>query len=181
MPARLWSELQPWERRAELAKVHPELHEDCLIASGRLVPELRPQIDAQKSKEDKLKIVLRYFGDERHPEPETRARRGPAINGNPVIECPHWERLPRLEDETDQLQRRDPLPTRATTEAVRLRVIEKESWPKIEESLVLSHRKVDYVRKALKHGDLGWDLDRDCLTLGPETRNTPAGLVLPAR
>jgi len=81
-----------------LAKVHPELNEDCLIEAGRNISELRPQIDAQESKEDKMRIVLRHFGDEGHPEPETPARRGPAINGDPVIECPRWGRLPRLED-----------------------------------------------------------------------------------
>jgi hypothetical protein len=59
VPSRLWSELPSWERRAELAKVHPDLTEDCLIACGLAVPELAPQIRAQKSKEDKAWIVLR--------------------------------------------------------------------------------------------------------------------------
>jgi hypothetical protein len=40
MPARLWSQLPPWERRAELVKVHPDLTEDFLIADGLAVPEL---------------------------------------------------------------------------------------------------------------------------------------------
>ena len=91
-------------------------------------------------------------------------------------------RLPPLEDKpADRLQRRDPLPFRATTEAVRLRIVEKTSWPEIESAVELSHRKIGYIRRALKHGDLGWDLDRDCPTLGPDTRNTPAGLALPVR
>jgi hypothetical protein len=88
---RLWSELQPWEWRSRLARVHPKLNEDCLIAEGRRVPELRPEIDAQKSKEDRVRVVLRYFGDERHPQPEPAnpPRYGPAIDGGePVFRCP---------------------------------------------------------------------------------------------
>ena len=81
----------------------------------------------------------------------------------------------------DRLQRRDPLPVPAATEVVRLRVVEEKSWPKIKAEVRLSNRKVNYINLALKHGDLGWDLDRRCITLGPETRNTRAGLVLPAR
>jgi hypothetical protein len=95
----LWSELPPWKRRAELAKVHPNLTEDALIADGRNVPKLRPQIDAQKSKEDKLMVVLRHFGDEGHPQPVDPASYGPAINGGePVFRSPPWRRLPRLDD-----------------------------------------------------------------------------------
>jgi hypothetical protein len=78
---------------------------------------------------------------------------------------------------------RNPLPTRPTMSAVRLRMVDGESWPKIEKSnaVGLSHRNVNYIRLALKHGDLGWDLERDCLTFGPETRTTANGIVLPAR
>jgi hypothetical protein len=64
---------------------------------------------------------------------------------------------------------------------VGLRIVDRLSWAKIEQAVGLSHRKVDYVRLALKHGDLGWDLDLGCITLGAETRNTAAGLVLPLR
>jgi hypothetical protein len=126
-----WSELPPRERRAALANVHPGLTEDCLIACGRAVPELAPKIKAQKSKEDKLWVVLRYFGDEGHPQPEGPVRYGPAINGGtPVLECPRWERLPRLEDE--EVSERGmgappkPLPIESVEKAaVRLREREK--------------------------------------------------------
>src|SRR4029450_6905677 len=90
---RLWSELQLWEWRSRLARVHPKLNEDCLIAEGRRVPELRPEIDAQKSKEDRVRVVLPYCGDERHPQPEPAnpPRYGPAIDGGePVVRCPSW-------------------------------------------------------------------------------------------
>jgi hypothetical protein len=124
---------------------------------------------------------------------QTGARLETAPDGRPYprfltreSERPFWKLVEAAvgrdaNEPTDRLQRRDPLPTRQTTEAVRLRAVERESWPKIEEAVRLSHRKVDYIRVALNHGDLGWDLDRDCLTLGPETRNTAAGLVLPVR
>ncbi len=94
---RLWSKLEPWEWRDELARVHPELTEGCLIACGRAVPELAPRINAQKSKEDQMRVVLRYFGDEGHTQPDGTTRYGGAINGGGVIECPRWERLPPLE------------------------------------------------------------------------------------
>lgn len=80
------------------------------------------------------------------------------------------------------LPRREPLPLRQVEEVVRLRVEQLMSWEKIgaaESVRPLSHRKIDYIRRALKDGDLSWDRNR--LALGPETRNTPAGLVLPAR
>lgn len=82
-----------------------------------------------------------------------------------------------------RLPRRDAVPFRQAEEVVRLRVEQRMSWPKIEEaeSVQLSHRKIDYIRAALDHGDLEWDLDRKRLTLGTETRNTAAGLVLPPR
>jgi hypothetical protein len=77
---------------------------------------------------------------------------------------------------------RDPLPWRATERAVELRVANRLSWPKIEMADVgLSHRKLGYVRTALRHGDLSWDEELGGLTLGPETRNTTAGIVLPRR
>jgi hypothetical protein len=80
-----------------------------------------------------------------------------------------------------RLQQRDPLPVREVTEAVRLRAAEGTSWEKIEESVRLSHRKIGYLRKALKHGDLVWDADHGCTTFGPEAQNTAAGIVLPVR
>jgi hypothetical protein len=97
-----WVELEPWDRRARLARVHPRLKEDCLIAAGRTVPELRPEIEAQRSKEDRLRVVFRYFGDEGHPNPDPGKplRHGPGVNGPPLHDCPTWERLPALEDET---------------------------------------------------------------------------------
>jgi hypothetical protein len=169
-----WSELPPEPLAIELAKLG--ITPKVLALDIRDVPEHR---DACKllSPEARLALALEWFGDQAHPQPEERTR------WQTFGYTPDWEQLPRLEDDepADRLQRRDPLPTLATTEAVRLRVVQDESWPRIEESLELSHRKVDYVRLALKHGDLGWDLDRGCITLGPETRNTPAGLVLPAR
>ncbi len=97
-----WADLAPWDRRARLARVHPRLQEDCLIAAGRSIPELRPAIDAQTSKEDRLRVVLRHFGDEGHPnpDPENPPKHGPAINGNIAAhDCPPWERLPPLEDD----------------------------------------------------------------------------------
>lgn len=94
----LWSELEPRERRAKLAEVHPDLNEDCLLACGMAVPELAPRIKAQKSKEDKLWVVLRHFGDKGHPQPEGTIRYGAAINGRAVTECPRWEHLPPLDD-----------------------------------------------------------------------------------
>jgi hypothetical protein len=96
-----WVELPAWERRALLARVHPRLREDCLIAAGRSILELRPEIDAQRSKEDRVRVVLRHFGDEGHlnPDPENPPKHGPGINGNIAAHnCPPWERLPSLDE-----------------------------------------------------------------------------------
>lgn len=95
-----WPDLEPWDRRARLARVHPDLTEDCLIAQGRSIPELRPEIDAQKSKEDCLRVVLRYFGDEGNlnPDPENPAIHGPGINDFIAAHnCPPWKELPPVE------------------------------------------------------------------------------------
>jgi hypothetical protein len=97
-----WADLEPWDRRARLARVHPRLTEGCLIAAGRGIPELRPEIDAQRSEEDRVRVVLRYFGDEQHPnpDPEHPPKHGPSINGNIAAhDCPPWKGLPPLDDE----------------------------------------------------------------------------------
>jgi hypothetical protein len=49
-----------------------------------------------------------------------------------------------------------PLPTRPTTEAVRLRIVEAMSWPEIEQAVGLSHRKLNYILLAIAYDDLGW-------------------------
>jgi hypothetical protein len=95
-----WAELEPWDRRARLASVYPRLTEDCVVAVGRTIPELRPAIDAQRSKEDRVRVAVRYFGDEGHanPDPDNPPKHGPAINGNIAAhDCPPWERLPPIE------------------------------------------------------------------------------------
>ncbi|MGH3085100.1 MAG: hypothetical protein ACRDNP_13820, partial [Gaiellaceae bacterium] len=61
------------------------------------------------------------------------------------------------------------------------RLFERMPWEAIEKPASLSHRKVNYIRLAIKHGDLDWDHEHDRIVLGPKTRNTPAGLVLPVR
>ncbi len=79
-----------------------------MIADGLNVPELAPQIRAQKSHEDELMIVLRYFGDEGHPQPDERGALMPLVWGidEPVEDVaakmqrsPPWGRLPPLEDD----------------------------------------------------------------------------------
>jgi hypothetical protein len=104
---RLWSELPPWERRAELAKHHPDLTEAALIADGLNVPQLAPLIRAQESNEDKVMPCLRYFGDEGHPQPAERGRYGPMINGKGGRQSPPWGRLPRLKDQSEPQQADD--------------------------------------------------------------------------
>jgi hypothetical protein len=92
-----------------------------------------------------------------------------------------------LEDEEDGAPAgegssgRDPLPVPETTKVVELRVFHRLPWGEIEKQVSLSHRKVVYINQALQHGDLGWDDAGGHLTFGPETRNTPAGIVLPRR
>jgi hypothetical protein len=88
-------------------------------------------------------------------------------------------------EDVDTSSQRDPLPIRKVERVVRLRLVDRLSWPEIEEGEKakggLSHRKINYVREAIEFDDLGWDFGGNCLTLGPETRNTPAGFVLPRR
>ena len=80
-----------------------------------------------------------------------------------------------------RLPKRDPLPATLVEKVLRLRCDDGKSWAAIEEELksVLSRRKIDYVRVALKHDDLAWD--RSGIGLGPGTVNTEAGIVLPHR
>jgi hypothetical protein len=76
---------------------------------------------------------------------------------------------------------REPLPVLDVTEAVRLKVTKDATYEEIEAATGLSPRKVSYIMKALRHRpvpDLSWD---GSLRLGPETRNTSEGLILPAR
>ena len=76
---------------------------------------------------------------------------------------------------------RDPLPVLDVTEAVRMKVTEDATYEEIEAATGLSTRKVGYIVKALNHrpvADLAWD---GSLVLGPETRNTAVGLILPVR
>jgi hypothetical protein len=75
---------------------------------------------------------------------------------------------------------REPLPVPQVTEAVRLRVTEGATFGRIVEETGLSTRKVGYIVHAIPR-DLDWDEAAGCLTLGPETRNTPTGLILPRR
>jgi hypothetical protein len=158
---RLWSTLQPWERRAELAKVHPDLTEGCLIACGRAVPELAPQIRAQRSKEDQLKVVLRYFGDEGHPQPEGPVRYGPAINGEPVIQCPPWGRLPRLEDDTlvenDDLVGGWPYSRAHYDAAGKLHTRGKMTLAGVEKRTGLKRKRAYRLYRQFKHGAVAYD------------------------
>jgi len=108
---RLWTELAPWERRARLASVHPELTEDALVAAGLAVPELAPQISGQESWEGKVMVVLRYFGDEGNPQPERGGGKrvpllfdlmdpgAPGRNAHLLRPAPDWGRLPPPEKE----------------------------------------------------------------------------------
>jgi hypothetical protein len=93
---RRWVDLEPWERRAELAKVHPRLTEYHLISDGSHVPELAPLIRVQTSTEDQVKVCVRYFGDEQHPQPEERF----TLPGGRHL-SPPWGRLHRLDGTTD--------------------------------------------------------------------------------
>jgi hypothetical protein len=89
---RLWSELAPWERRAELARWRPDVTEDVLVLDGLDVPELRPQIEAQDAAEDRLRVVFRHFGDQRRPQPAERSD----WHGDGLT--PDWGNLPPLVD-----------------------------------------------------------------------------------
>jgi hypothetical protein len=82
---------------------------------------------------------------------------------------------------TSRLPRRDPLPVPLVEKVLQLRVDEGMAWKVIAKELQgdLSYRKVDYVRVAVKHGDLGWN--RGQISFGPTTENTTAGIVLPER
>jgi hypothetical protein len=134
-----WADLEPWDRRARLARVHPRLKEDCLIAAGRSIPELRPEIEAQRSKEDQMRVVLRYFGDEGYanPNPGKPLRHGPGVNGATLHDCPPWERLPSLED--------DEMPAAHTSGGGRIPEAEPERYgkdypgPPVEEVVRLAH------------------------------------------
>jgi hypothetical protein len=139
MPARLWSELPPWERRAELAKVHPDLTEGFLIADGLAVPELASQIEAQRSREDKVMVVLRHFGDEGHPQPEERGALAPLIFslGDPDLaskmrRSPGWGRLPPLEE-------KEPATEQPKANAPRDRLPGKDSSPNKWEGKPIPH------------------------------------------
>ena len=117
---------------------------------------------------------------ERVPVLEHKGQRFP--NVPPQFE-PAFARLvvaARLQAE-DTDSEREPLPFLKVEQAVRRRVLKQESWGEIEDAIGLSHRKVGYIRSALRYQDLGWDLDEDRISLGPLTRNTPAGLILPRR
>ncbi len=152
----LWSELRPWERRARLAQVHPDLTEDALIADGRNVAELRPQIDAQKSKDDQVLIVLSYFGDQRHPQPAELAKYGPAINGKAVLLSPRWGRLPPLDDDIAARDKRG---------AKELGIPERELWWIIEHRLENSDRSRKWLARETKR--------RADLTYVPRDRLSP--------
>jgi hypothetical protein len=183
---RLWPDLERWERRARLAELG--LTEPMLLAIAEADSELAPQLRAQRTPEDAIRAALRWY--EQHPLP-AKLRSWSPMTGQayeapprrPELALQRLERLPLLDDDdaSTAVAQRDPLPVPATSDAVGLRIVDRLSWAKIEQAVGLSHRKVDYVRLALKHGDLGWDLDLGCITLGAETRNTAAGLVLPLR
>ena len=93
------------------------------------------------------------------------------IWGLPVdVPREHWDRFVgvvlRVADEIavegskGGVSRRDPLPVREVETVLKLRFEgEGMSWLAIETLLKgkFSGRKIDYVRIALKHGDLGWD------------------------
>jgi hypothetical protein len=169
-----WSELPRWRLEVELAKIGTTISE--FVCDARDVPELQPWIE-DLSPDAKLQVALEWFGDQGNPQPAERQ------DWHGYGRTPDWlgGRLPALEDgePASRIQHRDPLPPRQTADAIQLRVVEHKSWPKIRKATGISHRKVNYIRLALKHGDLAWD--RGSIALGPETRNTPAGLVLPVR
>jgi hypothetical protein len=75
----------------------------------------------------------------------------------------------------------EPIPTRLVDLVLRLRVEDRMTWDAMVTALAgqLSHRKVHYIRDSLKHGDLTWD--DGGTDLGPLTRNTTNGIVLPGR
>jgi hypothetical protein len=180
---RLWSDLfdRPGRLAVELDKVG--------TTSRFLVLDLRDAARENSTLQTELNrvgpagwllLALEWFGDLGNPQPTNRTLWSGAFR------TPDWTvpRFPPLEDDEEpmsRLQRRDPLPTRQTLEAVRLRGDEGKSWLQIEEAVRLSHRKVDYIRQAMKHEDLAWDSDHGCTTFGPDTLNTPAGIVLPVR
>lgn len=79
------------------------------------------------------------------------------------------------------IQKRDPLPVPLVEMVLQLRCDDGKPWAAITAELEggVSHRKIDYVRIALIHGNLGWY--REAITFGPMTQNTAAGIVLPKR
>jgi hypothetical protein len=186
MPARLWSELPPWERRAELVKAHPDLTESFLIADGRAVPELAPQIDAQKSQEDRLKVVLRYFGDEAHPQPEERGALMPLIwgLGEPEEEVaarmrrsPPWKRLHRLGDDEPESGSLDELDlggegyTDAEVAAALDLLTRGQLYPRaLEREGPMSLGRARRLSAWFTSGAAGWDGKRGKLTAAPGFR-----------
>jgi hypothetical protein len=168
-----WVDLEPWDRRSRLARIDPRLKEDCLIAVGRTIPEVRPQIDAQRTKEDQLRVVLRYFGDEGHPNPDPQnpPARGPAINGHIAAhDCPPWERLPPFDDAPAAQQPKprhrhpDPIPDE-TIKQLKWELAQRKAKPrnreftqeKIARRLGLDRTRVQQA-EALQR--VGWDLLR---------------------
>lgn len=138
-----WADLEPWDRRARLARVHPQLLEDCLVAAGRSIPELRPEIDAQRSREDRVRVVLRYFGDEQHPnpDPEHPAPHGPGV----AHDCPRWVRLPPLEDSEAQAERGGPADATAGR---------KSRWHRVDLETIFVKRAELSARKLVQSGEL---------------------------
>ena len=91
------------------------------------------------------------------------------------------EPAPGHDEDIDGVQHRDPIPVPQLVEAVQLRLAEDMAWEQIEERVGLSHRKVNYIRQAIKAGDLSWAPNRAVPVFGPDTRNSAGGVTLPKR
>jgi hypothetical protein len=174
-----WVDAEPWERRARLARVHPRLTEDCLLAAGRSVPALRPEIDAQRTKDDRLRVVFRYFGDEGNPnpDPDNPPPHGPAINGVVAAhECPRWVRINGYEPSSARSRGKprhrhpDPIPVdtvktlklelerRRACSGNRKLIRERElQQDRIAQRLALERPRIQQAEKLQR---VGWDLLR---------------------
>jgi len=142
---------------------------EYLVRDAEDVPELQQRMSLLRSPEAKLRVALEWFGDEGHPQPETRTR--PFLYALWDVEAygdvtPSWGRLQRLEDgeptdaqpEPTAQQPKNKKPRHRRPDLLEKRKVKKLMW-ELAQRKARPPRDPEFTQEKIAQR-LGWDRSR---------------------
>lgn len=164
---RLYAELELWEIRDRLAEQHPALTPEMMVAVAHADPKLAQRVRAQRTFEGALRVAVRWYCDEGHPQPAAVLSWSPATREafdappkRPDLAVPRWGVFRPLDNE-DAADKEEygPWPKAAAAEAAKLHLRDRWGRERVNKRTGIPERQVRIIFKLLARDPpaLIWD------------------------